>query len=368
MTRRLSVLSVAHGYGGAERSLEILLRHAPADLDITVYYANADHFAELSRFAPANARLRLVRLSASEGNWSRRLAALRLVRDLRRTTPHPLLVNTMPGAVLAAMAARYVPDLGADTALFIHDFQWHGLARVFSRLSGARIFVPHRVVLDRLGYLNPWHLPQGAQAPVIIPAMIEATTPATRFDGPLLHLASLNGYKGHTDLLVAARHLLQAGTPVRIASHGHVYDAALHKKMLAFLRQSGLSADQFSLGPHLADPAPLLAACRAVLVPSVSYNGGPETFSRSLLEAWAHGKPVIAYAAGAPAHLIAHEVDGLLVPEGDVTTLADAMHRLSTDQALAQRLGEAGRNKALRHFHVNEAASLFYSALGLAPR
>lgn len=367
MTQRLSIVSVAGGYGGAERSIEILLRHAPPDLAITVYCTNADHYAELSKLAAAGAWLRLVRLSAGEGAWSRRIAALRLVRDLRGSPPHPLVVNTHSSAMLAAMAARLVPGLGSRTSLFVHDFQWRSLDHIVSRLAGARILVPHRVVLDRLGYLNPWYLPDAeAHSPVVIPAMVEPTAQTPRYDGPLLHLAALNGYKGHTDLLLAAHRLFTTDRPVRIASHGHVYEAGLHRALLAFFTRSGLPANQFSLGPHLADPAALLARCRAVLVPSVTYHGGPETFSRSLLEGWAHGKPVIAYATGAPAHLIAHEVDGLLVPEGDVDGLAAAMHRLWTDEPLARRLGEAGRAKVLAHYQAETVARQFYRSLGLA--
>ena len=85
--------------------------------------------------------------------------ANRLVRDLRSSPPHPLVVNTHSSAMLAAMAARLVPGLGSRTSLFVHDFQWRSLDHIFSRLAGARILVPHRVVLDRLGYLNPWYLP-----------------------------------------------------------------------------------------------------------------------------------------------------------------------------------------------------------------
>ncbi|RZI96724.1 MAG: glycosyltransferase, partial [Haliea sp.] len=78
--------------------------------------------------------------------------------------------------------------------------------------------------------------------------------------------------------------------------------------------------------------------------------GGPETFGRTVVEAWAHRKPVVAYAVGAPAGLITHEVDGLLVEEGDTRGLAEALWRVSSSPALCRRLGAAGHDKANRRF------------------
>lgn len=73
-----------------------------------------------------------------------------------------------------------------------------------------------------------------------------------------------------------------------------------------------------------------------------------DSFGLVLLEAWANAVPCIAYRAGGLAEVVRHEMDGLLVPCGDVPTLAEAIGRLLCDADARQALGQAGRLRVLR--------------------
>jgi glycosyltransferase involved in cell wall biosynthesis len=60
----------------------------------------------------------------------------------------------------------------------------------------------------------------------------------------------------------------------------------------------------------------------------------------SILEAMALGRPIVATAAsGAMREVIEDGVNGIVVPDGDASAMADAMQRLVEDATLAQRLG-----------------------------
>lgn len=86
-----------------------------------------------------------------------------------------------------------------------------------------------------------------------------------------------------------------------------------------------------------------LAACDALVLPAVlDALGDTEGQGVVLLEAMAAGKPVIASAAGGIVDLVRDDVEGLLVPPGDVDALAHAVRRLEADPALRARLGAAG--------------------------
>lgn len=69
----------------------------------------------------------------------------------------------------------------------------------------------------------------------------------------------------------------------------------------------------------------------------------------SIIEAMAHGRPVIATTVGGIPDMV-DEQCGLLVPPGDVNALADAMLRLANDPALRQRMGSAARERYLKLF------------------
>jgi len=83
-----------------------------------------------------------------------------------------------------------------------------------------------------------------------------------------------------------------------------------------------------------------------------------DAFGLVLLEAWANGKPNVAYRAGGVADVIRHEVDGLLVKCGDVEQLARSIGALASNATLQQQLGEAGRRRIEREFRWNDKLAL----------
>jgi glycosyltransferase involved in cell wall biosynthesis len=70
-----------------------------------------------------------------------------------------------------------------------------------------------------------------------------------------------------------------------------------------------------------------------------------DSFGIVLLEAWAHGKPVIAARAGGIPGVVDDGINGCLVRFGDLQELAGATRLLLEDQSLSQRMGENGREK-----------------------
>jgi len=80
----------------------------------------------------------------------------------------------------------------------------------------------------------------------------------------------------------------------------------------------------------------------------------PDFIGLSVLHAFGYGLPVVTnremWAHPPEAQSIVHEENGLLVDLGEPGSLADAIARLVDDEALAQRMGEAGRQMVLeRH-------------------
>jgi glycosyltransferase involved in cell wall biosynthesis len=103
--------------------------------------------------------------------------------------------------------------------------------------------------------------------------------------------------------------------------------------------------DRCRLHPHTTDPASVYA-CHDLFC-NASYQ---EPFGRTVAEAQAHGLPVVSFDSGGIGEIVEQARTGLLVPEGDVDALADAVSRFLDDAPLVSAMGEEGRRRAERLF------------------
>jgi glycosyltransferase involved in cell wall biosynthesis len=67
-----------------------------------------------------------------------------------------------------------------------------------------------------------------------------------------------------------------------------------------------------------------------------------EPLGNVVIQAWAHGLPVVAAASQGPAALIRDGEDGLLVPVDEADALAQAVRRLLDDPGLRAGAAQAG--------------------------
>jgi glycosyltransferase involved in cell wall biosynthesis len=88
----------------------------------------------------------------------------------------------------------------------------------------------------------------------------------------------------------------------------------------------------------------------------------------SILETLFHAKPVVAFRVGGIPEVVIDGEVGFLQPFGDVEALARSLSRLADSPALAQQLGERGRQRAEENFTagriVPEYEALYRRMLG----
>ncbi len=82
-----------------------------------------------------------------------------------------------------------------------------------------------------------------------------------------------------------------------------------------------------------------------------------EGTSKSVIEAMAHGLPIITTTVGGLPDLLTPDA-GILVPPGDTAALAGAMQRLASDPALRESMGQAARARYLKLFAPDAVLSM----------
>ncbi len=92
-----------------------------------------------------------------------------------------------------------------------------------------------------------------------------------------------------------------------------------------------------------------------LVLPSLTWPNWKEQFGRVLIEAMASGVPVIGSDSGAIPGVVADA--GLIVPEGDIDALKNAIAQIRDDTHLHQRLREVGRMRALQHYTHQQIAT-----------
>lgn len=97
---------------------------------------------------------------------------------------------------------------------------------------------------------------------------------------------------------------------------------------------------------HCKNMAGLLRQSHVACLPSYYREGLP----KFLLEAMACGLPVVTTDARGCRQAVEHAVTGLLVPPRDPAALAVALEALIGDASARERMGQAGRERALRLF------------------
>lgn len=146
------------------------------------------------------------------------------------------------------------------------------------------------------------------------------------------HLANLSREKGTVDLLEAIARLHARGLPCRLVLAGP--DMPNFRRVWSRRDWPAVCY----LGPLTPQQKrDFFAAIDIFALPSRT-----DSFGLVLLEAWANGKPVVAWRAGGPGELIRHEQDGLLAPCGHLDELTEQLARLVLSPMQRQTLGEHG--------------------------
>jgi teichuronic acid biosynthesis glycosyltransferase TuaC len=271
-------------------------------------------------------------------------AVLRWLDDERpgKRPPVPLVVSVHGGdlsytARRSARGRRTVARVlqAADAVIANSDVTRRGI----EELTGP---------LPRLRVIHP-----GADAPRAVAAR--------HADPTLVTVAHLEPHKNQASVIRALAALAGRHPRLRYELIGKGPDRPELEKLA---RSLGVGDRVMFLGPMPHDAALTeLARCHVHVMPSIH-----DAFGVAHVEAMAGGLPAIGGEGTGAADIAAAGEGMFLVPPGDVTALARTIERLVADGAERERLGEAARRTAAKHFswsrNADETLTLYREITG----
>lgn len=152
-----------------------------------------------------------------------------------------------------------------------------------------------------------------------------------------LTVANLRRNKDYPNLLTAAREALDKEPRLRFIAVGQ---GPLEAEIKALHEQLGLG-DGFQLLGYRRDVQELMSASDVFTLGS-AHEGLPV----AIMEAFAAGLPVVATRVGGVPQQVRDGKEGLIVPPGDASALADALVHMASDHATRQQMAEAATARA----------------------
>jgi len=208
--------------------------------------------------------------------------------------------------------------------------------RIIPRGADTAQFDPARVRGDRLQALaEAWDLPHGVPV-VMLPARL------TRWKGHILLIEALGQLARVPAPPAFVCVLVGAGAPANTRKGRFTGEIVARAKALGIL-------DRLRFAGHCSDMPAALALATAVVVPSLR----PEPFGRTVVEAQAMERVVIAASHGAATETVLAGQTGIPVPPSDATALCEALRVvLEAPPEALSAMGWHARQHVLRHYTV----------------
>jgi glycosyltransferase involved in cell wall biosynthesis len=226
------------------------------------------------------------------------------------------------------------------------------LTIVNSRFTRDHVAKEHHIAEERMALV-----PEGIDTDVFDPAAVSAGRVAAIRQAwgvapedrrPVILLAArLTGWKGQALMIEALARERSGRQPwLVLAGKAEQFTAIAALRQLASRAEV---AERLLVVGAVADMPAALAAADLVVAPSTA----PESFGRTVVEAAAMARPLIASPLGGPGETVVPGETGWLAAPGDPDAWARAVETaLATSPEVLRRMGQAARARAMRDYSL----------------
>lgn len=334
------------GGGGMERQLHHLLcaldrYRYPVTVVVWNYHSTDLYARKLQALG-----VPIIGLPEELGPIKRSIAFLELVKALRPELIHSWTYYLNPLAHLASKVAMTIV-VGSIRGDFTER---QGTGRYLGRASARW---PHNQICNSVAAERAVERAVGPFSPrrvIMVPNAVRLPDTAELAGGPmasplLVGLGSLIASKRWDRAIRAVDQLRLRGVRCLLCIAG---EGPLRPTLEAQVRRLALS-DSVRLPGFVDDIAPLLRDATA-LVHSAESEGCPN----AVMEAMAHGRPVVALDSGDVARLVEDGATGFVVQQEPASVFVDRLAELVSDPVLSRSMGRAARAKAERLYSAEQ--------------
>ena len=252
----------------------------------------------------------------------------------------PTIVNAIPGLGHVFIAKSIPGRVLRRTVRQFYHFALANTQVIFQNPDDQALFVRYSLVKD-----GQHHLIRGSGVD------IEQLSPLPEPEGdPVVALpARLLWPKGVGEFVAAAQRLKSEGSAARFALIGRSDPGnpqAVPEEQLRAWAEEG-AVEWWGWTDHIFS---IYDRSHIICLPTYYGEGVP----RSLIEAAACGRPIVATDQPGCREIVQDGENGLLVPVQDTQALADALRTLINDPQLRQRMGRRGRDLVVEKFSVDQ--------------
>ncbi|WP_428075306.1 glycosyltransferase family 4 protein [Candidatus Avelusimicrobium luingense] len=264
----------------------------------------------------------------------------KLTRALKETRPQ-VVISFMTISVLASCLLLHVPYIYADHLDVRHltySRKWEILRNFLLRFAHS-VTVLSRRDLQFLQENHPGWRAQVVYNPALVPSKTEYARPAFMKPGCnyVLAVGRLTSQKGFDRLLPAWKTARKDGWRLAIIGGGED-----EQKLKA-------QADKLGIATSVDFVPPQKEVFSAYVHAQIlAMSSRAEGFPLVLLEAMALGVPAVSFNCTGPDVIIRHDMDGILVPQDDVSAFSAALTDLMQDEQKRRAFGERAREVTQR--------------------
>jgi glycosyltransferase involved in cell wall biosynthesis len=297
-------------------------------------------------------------------SWATFAAERKLAGFLKQVTPDLIVTKGLFSHFYGGLAARH---LGIPCVWHVQDFISERFWKLYQRFFGqlAR-WIPDHVVVDGASIRRQLHptvrdrssvIHNGVDTGVFRPELDGRSVRQSLgipFDALVVgHVGRMTPWKGQRYLLDAFASIAAATKNVYLLFAGApVFDSdAYQRGLVALTSRLGLN-DRVKFAGYRHDLPVVFAAMDVFAFTSVEKDTSPLT----LLSAMSSGRPIVAFDIEGVRELLPPG-EQLLVPVGEVDSLARAIGKLFSDGALRQQLGASARRLAESEFGIERYIS-----------